>query len=134
MRATSVSRPHGARLDDISPEDLVRVEDLVTPPKVPWLMSAAAALLFVALLVVSAIGIVTPPSVGGPMSRGQARVAGVDVATDRLVSADLADDIPVRVRELPARAQNARYVRLAFSVLGVELPPSRSGKLRARGW
>ena len=132
MRATAVARPHGARLDEISPEDLVRVEDLVAPPKVPWLMTAAATVLFAALLVVSALGIGTP-SVGGPMARGQARVAGVDVATDRLVSADLADDIPVRVRELPAQAQHARYVRLAFSVLGIDLPPSRSGKLRRAG-
>jgi serine/threonine-protein kinase len=132
MRATAVSRHGGARLDEISPDDLVRVEDLVTPPKFPWLASAAAALLFAALLVVSALGIGTV-SVGGPMSRGQASVAGVDVATERLVSADLSDDIPVRVRELPARAQNARYVRVGFSVLGVELPPSRSGKLRRAG-
>ncbi len=41
------------------------------------------------------------------MSRGQARVAGVDVATDRLVSADLADDIP----RACARAPGARAER-----------------------
>jgi len=129
MRATAVARPAGARLDEISPEDLVRVDDLVAPPQFPWFSSAAAVLLFVALLLVGALGIGTP-DVSGPLRRGQAEVAGVDVATERVVSADLADDIPVRVRDLPARAANARYVRLGFSVLGVELPPSRSGKLR----
>jgi serine/threonine-protein kinase len=132
VRATAVSRPHGARLDEISPEDLVRVDDLVAPPKFPWWQSAAAAVLFIALVVVSAIGIGSP-SVDGPMTRGQARVAGVDVASDRVVSADLGDEIPVRVLELPERAQDARYVRIGFSVLGVELPPSRSGRLRDAG-
>jgi serine/threonine-protein kinase len=131
-RATSVSRPHGARLDEISPEDLVRVDDLVAPPKLPWWQSVGTAILLLALLVVSGLGIGTP-SVAGPMSKGQAQVAGVDVASGRTVSADLADDIRVRVRELPAKAERARYVRLAFSVLGVNLPPSRSGRLRDAG-
>jgi hypothetical protein len=132
MRATAVARPHGARLDAITPEDLVRVDDLVAPPKRPWVTSAVSALLFLALLVVGAVGIGTP-AVGGPMARGQADVAGTDVATDRVAHADLADEIRVRVHELPAKAERARYVRLGFSVLGVELPPSRSGKLRDTG-
>jgi hypothetical protein len=88
--------------------------------------------LFVGLLVVSALGIGTP-DVGGPMARGQADVAGVDVATDRVVDVDLAGEIPVRVHELPEGAERARYARLGFSVLGIDLPPSRSGRLRPDG-
>jgi hypothetical protein len=45
------------------------------------------------------------------------------------VEADLSNEVPVRIRQLPPAASGARYVRLGFSALGFELPPSRSAPL-----
>jgi hypothetical protein len=62
--------------------------------------------------------------------RGVATVAGVDIGSGKTVTVDLTHDVVVRLTRLPRHAANARYVRLAFSVLGVELPISRSALLR----
>jgi serine/threonine-protein kinase len=132
VRATAVHRAGGAHIDQLRPEDLVRVDDLIKPPKPPRLSMVAATLLFAGLVAVGVRGIGTPdPS--GPIPSGRVEVAGVDVASDRTATVDLAHDVPVRVSELPARAEGARYVRLGFSVMGVDLPPSRSAELTREG-
>src|SRR5260370_37482724 len=82
VRATAVHRATGARIDDLTPEDLVRVGDLIRPPQTPRLTLAAAGLLLAALLTISALGLGRPhPS--GPLQRGQVAIAGVDVASVR---------------------------------------------------
>jgi len=131
-RATAVHRAGGAHIDQLRPEDLVRVDDLIKPPKPPRLAMTAAALLFVGLVAVGVRGIGAPDPTG-PIERGRVEVAGVDVASNRTVTVDLAHDVPVRVRELPNGAAGARYVRLGFSVLGIDLPPSRSAELTRDG-
>src|SRR5260370_36875672 len=124
VRATAVHRAAGARIDDLSPEDLVRVDDLIKPPRPPSLVFTAAALLLAPLLAISVPGLGTPrPS--GPLKPGQVAVAGVDVGSGRTVGADLGRGVSVRVNRLPAVARHAHYVRLGFSTLGVQLPASR---------
>ena len=92
----------------------------------------AALVLLAGLIAVAAIGIGAPHPTG-PLRRGQALVAGVDVASGKTVHLNLANDVPVRVLHLPAAARRAQYVRLGFSAMGVQLPPSRSAPLtRAR--
>ncbi len=129
VRATAAHRPGGAQIEELRPEDLVRVDDLIKPPKPPRLALAASAVLLAGLVAVSVIGI-GQPHPGGPLRRGQVEVAGVDVASDRTAKFDLAHDVPVRVRKLPAAARRARYVRLGFSVMGIDVPSSRSAPLR----
>jgi hypothetical protein len=129
VRATAVHRPVGAHIDELRPEDLVRVDDLIKPPKPPRLVLTSAGLLLAGLVAVGVLGLGKPhPS--GPLAPGQVEVAGVDVASGKTVTADFADDVPVRVRHLPAKARGTRYVRLGFSVMGIELPPSRSAVVR----
>jgi predicted Ser/Thr protein kinase len=128
VRATAVHRATGARIDDLSPEDLVRVDDLIRPPRAPRFTLAAAGLLLAALLAISALGLGSPHT-SGSLQRGQVTVAGVDVASGRTVGADLAHGVPLHVAHLPAPARHAHYVRLGFSSLGVELPASRSAVL-----
>ena len=56
-------------------------------------------------------------------------MAGTDIASGGTGHANLAHNVAVHVNHLPAGAQRAKYVRLGFSVLGVQLPDSRSGPL-----
>jgi hypothetical protein len=128
VRATAVHRATGARIGDLSPEDLVRVDDLIRPPRAPRFTLAAAGLLLAALLAISALGLGSPQT-SGSLKRGQVAVAGVDAASGRTVGADLAHGVPVRVYHLPGPARQAHYVRLGFSAFGVELPASRSAVL-----
>jgi hypothetical protein len=68
MRATAVHRA-GVRIDELRPEDLVRVDDLMKPPKPPRLALAITAVLLALLVVVSVLGIGTaeyaPPTLRG---------------------------------------------------------------------
>ena len=127
VRATAVHQV-GARLDELTPEDFVRVDDLMRPPKLPWLTSVLAGLALVALLVISVLGIGTP-HLSSPLHTSGVTVAGTDISSGQTVHADLAHNVTVHVRRLPSGARRAQYVRLGFSVLGVQLPDSRSGVL-----
>jgi serine/threonine-protein kinase len=129
VRATGVHRASGARIDQLSPEDLVRVDDLIAPPKPPRVPLAITAALMALLVVLSVVGIGTTEPAPSLLRSGTVRVAGVDITSDRTVAANLAHDVPVRIQRLPASARDARYVRLGFSALGLELPPSRSAVL-----
>jgi serine/threonine-protein kinase len=128
MRATAVHRA-GVRIDELSPEDLVRVDDLIKPPKPPRVALAITAVLLALLVVLSVLGIGTAEPAPSTLRPGTVRVAGVDITSGRTVAADLAHDVPVRVRRLPAGARDAVYLRLGFSALGLQLPPSRSAVL-----
>jgi len=128
MRATAVHRA-GVRIDELRPEDLVRVDDLIKPPKPPRLALAITAVLLALLVVVSVLGIGTAEYAPSTLRQGTARVAGVDITSGRTIAANLAHDVPVRVLRLPAGARDAVYVRLGFSALGLQLPPSRSAVL-----
>jgi Protein kinase domain len=128
MRATAVHRG-GVRIAELSPEDLVRVDDLIKPPKAPRVSLGIAAALLALLGVLSAFGIGTAKPAPSTLRRGTVQVAGVDIASGRTVAANLAHALPVRIRRLPAAARGARYVRLGFSALGLDLPPSRSAPL-----
>jgi serine/threonine-protein kinase len=129
VRATAVHRDVGARVRDLRPEDLVRVDDLIAPPKPPRVLLAITAALTALLVLLSIVGIGSADPASSTLRRGNVRVAGVDIASDRTVAVDLADEVPVRIEQLPAAARDARYVRLGFSVLGLQLPPSRSAPL-----
>jgi serine/threonine-protein kinase len=122
----------GAALADLRPEDLVRVDDLISPPKPPWWSCAAAALLFLVMIVVAAIGF-SEPTRSGTLPPGLVTVDGVDLGTNDSVSADLSDPIPVTVEELPADAAGATYAQFGFSAAGVGLGTSRSAPLEPDG-
>jgi len=128
MRATAVHRA-GVRIDELRPEDLVRVDDLIKPPKPPRITLAITTVLLALLVVLGALGIGTAEPAPSTLRRGTARVAGVDITSGRTIAANLAHDVPVRIRRLPVSARDAVYVRLGFSALGLELPPSRSAVL-----
>jgi serine/threonine-protein kinase len=132
MRATAVHRG-GVRIDELRPEDLVRVDDLIKPPKPPRLAFALAGLLTALLVALSIVGIGDAEPAANRLRPGTVRVAGVDITTDRTVDVNLSDDVPVRLTNLPAGTEDARYVRLGFSALGIQLPPSRSAELRPDG-
>ena len=129
MRATAIRHPAGVRIDELRPEDLVRVDDLIAPPKAPRGALALSAVALIALLLVGALGIGTPHA-STSLPRGRVAVAGTDIGSGKTVSVNFVDDVLVRVRQLPANATRARYVRLGFSVLGIQLPASRSAELR----
>ncbi len=129
VRATAAPRPAGELLRDLRPEDLVRVDDLVSPPKPPLISLAAAALLVVALLLVTTLG-TWEPDHPGSLPRGVVSVAGTDVGAGGTVSADLADPIPVRISELPRGTARARFAQIGFSAAGIGLGTSRSDPLR----
>ncbi|HEU5302666.1 MAG TPA: protein kinase [Acidimicrobiia bacterium] len=123
-----------ARMDELTPDDLVRIDDLIAPPKRPILATLASTALLAGLVVVSALGLGSADPPANTLRTGDVRVAGTDIATDERVDANLADEIPVRIDDLPAGAADAVYVRLGFSALGVQIPPSRSALLApARG-
>jgi hypothetical protein len=131
-RATAIHRATGARIDELRPEDLVRIDDLITPPKPPRLALATTALAVAGLITVAILGIGS----GGAQSTlapGRVTVAGVDLASGRTVSGDLTDDVTVRVRDLPAAARDARYARLAFSVAGIDVPSRSADLVRVPG-
>jgi serine/threonine-protein kinase len=128
VRATAVHRAPGARLDELSPDDFVRVDDLIRPPKAPWRTLTLTSLLLTALIAISVVGL-GKPHLASPLQARGVRVAGVDLASGQTVHADLANNVPVQIRRLPPGALHAHYVRLGFSVLGVELPDSRSAVL-----
>ena len=127
-RATAVHRA-GIRMDELTPEDLVRVDDLIKPPKPPLLSLAITALLITLLVVLSVVGIGSADPAPSTLRPGVVRVAGIDVTSGRTINVNLGDDVPVRIRRLPATARDAVYVRLGFSALGLQLPPSRSAPL-----
>jgi serine/threonine-protein kinase len=128
-RATAIRGGVGARIEELNPDDLVRVDDLIKPPKAPRTPLAITAALLALLAVLSVVGIGTAEPAPNPLQRGTVRVAGVDIASERTVAVNLAHDVPVRIQRLPAAARDARYVRLGFSALELELPPSRSAVL-----
>jgi len=119
----------GVRMDELTPDDLVRVDDLIAPPKRPLLTTALATVMLAGLVVLSAVGLGSSDPTPNTLPSDTIHVAGTDIASNARVEANLADEVPVRIDDLPAGAGDAVYVRLGFSALGVEIPPSRSALL-----
>jgi len=132
VRGTSVHRPAGQALADLQPEDLVRVDDLIAPPAKPVAALVATVLLLGAMFLVPIRGL-GEPGRSDPLPPGRVTVAGADLGTHDTVGADLADPIPVRVEELPRRADDAVFVQLGFSGAGIGLGSSRSAQLTPAG-
>jgi serine/threonine-protein kinase len=132
VRETTAHRAGGGALADLRPEDLVRVDDLISPPRTPWLTFAAAALLFVIMLVVAAIGFAEPSRGGAALPAGAVTVDGVDLGTNDSVNVNLSKSIPVTVTDLP-EAADAVYAQFGFSAAGVGLGTSRSAPLEPDG-
>ena len=132
VRATSAHHVAGEALADLQPEDFVRVDDLISPPKRPVASLAAAAVLALAALT-SALFALGGPTHSDTLPRGAITVAGTDIGSSDTVRADLGDPIPVRVEELPSRARAARFAQIGFSAAGVGLGSSRSAPLRSTG-
>jgi serine/threonine-protein kinase len=132
VRATATPRAGGAEIAELRPEDLVRVDDLISPPKAPVIPLVAAALLAIALLATPLLGFGEPGRTGS-LRPGVVSVAGVDLGTDEVVHADLGDPVRVEITELPQRAADAEYAQIGFSAAGVGLGSSRSAPLARAG-
>lgn len=128
VRSTSAHRPPGEALGDLRPEDLVRVDDLISPPTRPLVALVATVLLLIAMLAVAVAGVAEPDR-SGALSPGVVTVAGADLGSHDTVSADMATPVPVRVQELPDGAEDAQFAQFGFSAAGVGLGSSRSGPL-----
>jgi hypothetical protein len=131
VRATAAHHVAGEALADLQPEDLVRVDDLISPPERPVMTLAAAAVLAIAALICAIV------SVGGrshsdTLPAGVVTVAGTDIGSSDTVRADLGAPIPVRIKRLPSRAANARFAQIGFSAVGIGLGSSRSAPLQPR--
>jgi Protein kinase domain len=131
VRGTQMHRG-AAELADLRPEDLVRVDDLISPPKPPRLLYALSAVLLLAMVVIAAIGLGEPDRAGN-LPEGVVTVDGVDLGTNDSVSVDLSEPIPVTVTELPDEAAETIYAQFAFSAAGVSLGTSRSAFLEPVG-
>jgi Protein kinase domain len=132
VRATAAHRAPGETLADLEPEDLVRVDDLISPPKRPVVSLAAAGVLAIAALI-CAIVAVGSRSHSDTVPAGVITVAGTDIGSSDTVDADLGAPIPVRIRELPSRAADARFAQIGFSAVGIGLGSSRSAPLEPTG-
>ena len=119
-------------LADLQPEDLVRVDDLISPPNRPVVSLAAAAVLAITALI-CAIVAVGNRSHSDTLSAGVITVAGTDIGSSDTVHADLGAPIPVRVEDLPSRAAGARFAEIGFSAVGIGLGSSRSAPLEPSG-
>ena len=132
VRADVSHHERGADVADIDRADLVAVDDILTPPAVPWAGIVASAALLLALLVVAFLGPGDPGrSVG--LDVGQVTVNGQDVAADGPVSINLAEDIRVDVDDLPLEGGDATSVELRLSVLGIPAGTSTQGLLPRAG-
>jgi serine/threonine-protein kinase len=132
VRATAAHHVAGEALADLQPEDLVRVDDLISPPKRPVVSLAAAGVLAIAALI-CAILAVGGRSHSDRLPAGVITVAGTDIGSSDTVHADLGAPIPVRVEELPGRASDARFAQIGFSAVGIGLGSSRSAPLERSG-
>jgi serine/threonine-protein kinase len=132
VRATATPRAGGAAIAELRPEDLVRVDDLISPPKAPVIPLVAAGLLAIAVLATALVGFGEPERTGA-LRPGVVSVAGVDLGTDDVVHADLGDPVPVEITELPRQAADAQYAQIGFSAGGVGLGSSRSAPLTRAG-
>jgi hypothetical protein len=132
VRGTAAHRPAGVALADLRPEDLVRVDDLISPPAKPVAALVATVILLAATFVVAMLGL-GEPGRSDPLPPGVVTVAGTDLGSHDTVAADLAHPIAVRVDDLPRRAREARFAQFGFSAAGVGLGSSRSGPLTLAG-
>jgi len=128
VRGTSVHRPPDAGLANLRPEDLVRVDDLISPPARPVIALVGTVLLLAAMLTMAMLG-PGEPGRADPLPPGLVTVAGTDLGSHDTVTADLGDPIPVTVEDLPRRARRARFAQIGFSAVGIGLGSSRSGAL-----
>ncbi|HMF82950.1 MAG TPA: serine/threonine-protein kinase [Acidimicrobiia bacterium] len=132
VRATAAHHAVGEALADLQPEDLVRVDDLISPPKRPVISLAAAAVLAIAALI-CAIFAVGSRGHSDTVRAGVITVAGTDIGSSDTVHADLGAPIPVRIQELPSSARRARFAQIGFSAVGIGLGSSRSAPLEPSG-
>ena len=129
VRATAAHHIAGEALADLQPEDLVRVDDLISPPKRPVVSLVAAAVLAIAALVCAFVT-VGSRSHSDTLSAGVITVGGTDIGSSDTVHADLGAPIPVRIEELPSRAADAQFAEIGFSAVGAGLGSSRSAPLQ----
>lgn len=114
MRPTEVDHAPAIALADLSEADLVPVQKVVPPkPLVPFLIAVALA---VAVLVIAAVGLGSPPR-GGSLAARSITVAGQSAVTSDRVTIDLSKPVAVRV----GRVGSADHVRLSLLSGGITL-------------
>ena len=129
VRATAAHHVAGEALADLQPDDLVRVDDLISPPERPVVSLVAAAVLAIAALICAFVA-VGSRSHSDTLSAGVITVGGTDIGSSDTVHADLGAPIPVRIEELPSRAADAHFAQIGFSAVGLGLGSSRSAPLQ----
>src|SRR5262249_53304179 len=128
VRATAAHHAAGEALADLQPEDLVRVDDLISPPKRPVISLAAAAVLAIAALI-CAIFAVGSRGHSDTVRAGVITVAGTDIGSSGPAHAGLGAPIPGPIQKPPSGARRARFAQIGFSAVGIGLGSSRSAPL-----
>jgi serine/threonine-protein kinase len=124
VRPPVTSHASGPDLADLDQPvaDLVPLRDVVVPPPSSRVPLMAAAALFVVALLLAFVGLGSP-SLGGSLHAGDVGVNGTDPASGRVVSIDLARNVPVGVS---ATAPQADHVRLTLSLMGQKVASGRA--------
>ncbi len=110
-------RQDGTRIGDLGRDDLVNVQDILTPPAVPVRGLAALALCLVALALVALLGLGSPDRTAADLQPGRLVLAETDLATDDAASLDFGEDIGLLVNRRVARG--ATEAELEWSVAGI---------------
>lgn len=125
VRPAGTEHDQGAQLTDVAEDELVPVQDVLTPPPGAAVPLVIAVVLAVAALLVALLGI--GGASGGDLARGAVTVAGVDPASGAVIKLDLAEPVPVTVgATAPAGADRAR---LSVQAAGQQVS-SASGPLQ----
>lgn len=118
------SRGDGTRLGELAREDLVAVQDVLTPPPVPRNALIGLVLALVALLVVAFAGLGSPSRTSADLRPGQLILGEADLATDDPASLDLGGELGLLVADDVAGA--AATAELDLTAAG--LPAGGSGR------
>ena len=109
--------------------ELVPVRQVIELPSPPYVLAAAALVLFIVTFGLALIGL-GKPSIPLGLTPRTATVAGADPTNTSTIKLDLSQPIPVQLTQVPA---NVTSVQIALSVGGIPLPASATVPLTAAG-
>jgi len=129
--ATGRVRQDGTRIGDLGRDDLVAVQDLLTPPPVPTRGLVALAGCLLALVLVALVGIGAPGRTAADIPAERVLLGDADLGADGPVSLDFGEDIVLLVDRRVARG--ATDAELELSVAGIPIGGTGSEALARVG-
>ncbi|HYF47452.1 MAG TPA: serine/threonine-protein kinase, partial [Acidimicrobiales bacterium] len=129
--ATGRVRQDGTRISDLGRDDLVAVQDILTPPPVPLRGLAALAACLVALVLVALLGPGAPDRTASDVAAERVVLGGTDLAAADAASLDFAGDIGLLVDRRVARG--ATKAELELSVAGIPVGSTGREELKRAG-